>query len=958
MQVWFGARGPRTLARGRSILLAGVSAICWTAAAPAMAQDGQDEPVVTQESTLDEVVVTGTRRTLQTSIETKRQEATIVDALTADEIGDLPALSVGEAIETITGAASHREKGGASEIAIRGMGPFLGASTFNGREATNGSGDRSVNFNQFPSELINQIKVYKTQQANLIEGGVSGLVELGTLRPLDFNRQRIQVEGKINYNPYEDRLLDQPSPGYRGTISFVDQFDLGGLGRIGLSLGFQRNDVTNPEEVYNASSTWVACNANTTQTGNCTEVTRAQAAAGTPFYLVPNSYTFRQIEEDDTRDAWFGAVQWRPNDRFNINLDYQYSDRSYNERRNELGISEARYGLTNRVVNENNVLLAATGNSSIETNSTFKNRSETYEGAGLNVEFFVNEALTLKGDVSWSHTLRNETDRNVRLRSDPLDIYGVRTPMNNQRVPYTMDLRNGPVPTFTIDPRFDITNHDLFSDDARIRRDQSQRDHEIFATRFDATYEVSEGFFTAFDAGVRYSTMTFKDFDNRVEFTQDDRAVDREANLLCRTPFPQTDFLDSSSSNSITRWATFDAVCLFEAYSGVPDTGLPIDIRAVENRDVSEDVWAGYGMASFAGMAGNLPFRGNMGLRVVDTQVTSKGLRADLDVVENGDGTISLVPTGAFNEQVFEHGTTRWLPSLNLTFELKDDLLLRGGLFRAMSRPAPSALGAGRIITVDSGADYANVAEALRNISANGSPRLEPLMSWNADLSLEYYANRDSMFAFAVYAKQFTGGFQPVAYDETFVIDGQSVTVPVVQTENSDDESTLLGFEVTGAYRFSNLPAPFDGLGTKISYSYADLDFENEDVRLGDVIDANTGVVTQGMIPPAGLSGLSKHVLSAQLYYQIGNLDLQAIYKYRSDYYQDFVGGNSQLRYVHGVGTVDLRASYALSRNSRVQFEAVNITDEPRIEDMPVWGATRGYYAYGSKYYISMRHRF
>lgn len=337
MQVCFGARRPRVVARGRSILLAGASAICWAAAAPTFAQDA---PVVTEDTTLDEVVVTGTRRTMQTSIETKRQEATIVDALTADEIGDLPALSVGEAIETITGAASHREKGGASEIAIRGMGPFLGASTFNGREASNGSGDRSVNFNQFPSELINQIKVYKTQQANLIEGGVSGLVELGTLRPLDFNRRRIQIEGKINYNPYEDRLLNEPSPGYRGTLSFVDQFDLGGLGKLGLSLGFQRNDVTNPEEVYNASSTWVACNASTTQTGNCAEVSRAQAAAGTPFYLVPNSYIFRQIEEDDTRDAWFGAIQWRPNDRLNLNLDYQYSDRSYNERRNELGISE------------------------------------------------------------------------------------------------------------------------------------------------------------------------------------------------------------------------------------------------------------------------------------------------------------------------------------------------------------------------------------------------------------------------------------------------------------------------------------------------------------------------------------------------------------------------------------------------------------------------------------------
>lgn len=957
MTVWIGAKASRTgLRASRMALLAGASAlIC--GAAPAMAQDG---PLVTQDPTsVDDIVVTGTRRTMQNSIETKRDSATIVDALTADEIGDLPALSVGEAIETITGAASHREKGGASEVAIRGMGPFLGASTFNGREATNGSGDRSVNFNQFPSELINQIKVYKTQQANLVEGGVSGLVELGTLRPLDFNRRRVQVEGKLNFNPYDDRLLQPNGPGYRGTISYVDQFDAGKLGRIGLSLGFQRNDVTNPEEVYNASTTWVACNSNiTVANNNCTEVTRAQAAAGTPFYLAPNGYTFRQIVEDDMRDAWFGALQWRPNDRLNINLDYQYSDRSYNERRNELGISEGRYGLTNRVVDEDHILQSVSGISSIEVNSTFKNRSETYEGAGLSVEYDVTDALTLKGDVSWSHTLRNETDRNVRLRSDNLDIYGNRTPMNNQRVPYTMTLADGDVPIFTIDPRFDLNNHDLFSDDARIRRDQSQRDHEIFAGRFDATYSLTQGFFTAFDAGVRYSQMTFADFDNRIEFTQDDRAVDRAINLACRRAFPQHDFLKSSDTNTITSWASFDALCLFERYAGAPDTGLPLDIRAVENRDVTEDVWAGYGMASFAGQAGALPFRGNVGVRVVDTQVTSKGLRADLDVINNPDGTISLVPTGEFDEVVIEHGTTRWLPSLNLTFELKDDLLLRAGVFRAMSRPAPSALGAGRVITVDSGGDYASVADAIRNITANGSPRLEPLMSWNADLSLEYYVNRDSLFSFAVYAKQFTGGFQPVAYDETFVIDGQSVTVPVVQTENSGEESTLLGFEVTAAHRFSNLPAPFDGLGTKISYSYADLDFENQDVRLGEVIDAATGQVTPGMIPAAGLSGLSKHVLSAQLYYQIGKLDLQAIYKYRSDYYQDFVGGNSQLRYVHGVGTVDLRASYAINRNARFQVEAVNITDEPRIEDMPVWGSTRGYYSYGSKYYASLRYRF
>jgi iron complex outermembrane receptor protein len=954
----FGARAIGRGIHGRTILLAGASALCWAGAAQAQAQDApaQAEPEASQ---VEEVIVTGTRATMQSSIETKRESATIVDALTADEIGDLPALSVGDAIETITGAATHREKGGASEIAIRGMGPFLGAATFNGREATNGSGDRSVNFNQFPSELINQIKIYKTQQADLIEGGVSGLVEMGTVRPLDSGRRRIQVEGKINYNPYDERLVDPHGPGFRGTVSLIDQFEIGGLGDLGISLGYQSNQVTNPEEVYNASTTWTACdNSATVLNNNCPEISRANALAGGDFYLVPNAYTFRQIQEDDQRDAWFGALQWRPNDRFDINLDYQFSDRSYNEERSELGISEARRSLTNRVVDENHVLQSVSGSSSIETNSTFKNRSETYEGAGLNLAFFATDALTLKADVAWSHTLRNETDRNVRLRSDNLDIYGAPTPMNNQRVPYTMQLHDGDVPSFTIDPRFDITDHDLFSDDARIRRDQSQRDHEIFAARLDASYDTSGSLFTRFDAGVRFSQMSFTDFDVRVETTQNDRAVDREINLACRTAFPQSDFLSISDTNTITSWATFDALCLFEGYTGEEDTGLPADLRSVANRDVGEDVWAGYVMASYESEIGGLPVSGNVGLRVVDTAVTSTGLRADLEVIDNPDGTIRLVPTGEFDTVVIEHGTTEWLPSLNATVELKEDLLLRGGLFRAMSRPAPSALGAGRVIQVDSGADYANVADAISNISANGSPRLEPLMSWNADLSLEYYANRDSLFSLAVYAKQFTGGFEPVAYDETFTIDGQPVVAPVVQTRNSDDESTLFGFEVTATHRFSNLPAPFDGLGTKISYSYADLDFENEDVRLGDVVDAITGDVTEGIIPPAGLSGMSEHVLSAQLYYQIGKLDLQAIYKYRSDYYQDFVGGNSQLRYVHGAGTVDLRASYALTRNARLQFEAINITDEPRIEDMPVWGSTRGYYAYGSKYYASLRYRF
>jgi TonB-dependent receptor len=928
---------------------------------PSVAPEGVDP------ATVDEVVVTGIRRTIQTSIQEKRTSQTIVDALSSEEIGELPALSIGEAIQTITGAATHRDKGGATEIAIRGLGPFLGASTFNGREATNGSGDRSVNFGQFPSELVNEIKIYKTQQANLIEGGVSGLIELETLRPLDYGKRRLQLEGKLNYSPYQYRIKDEERLGFRGTASYVDQFDIGGLGRIGVSLGYQRNDVTNPEEVYSSSTTWVACNANvTTLTANCPEITNAQGAAGAPFYLAPNSYTLRQIVEDDQRDAFFGAVQWRLNDAIQVNLDYQNSTRSFNERRNELNLSEGRRGVTNRVVDQEGRLLSFDANSTIETLSTFRNRTEDYEGGGLALSWRATDALTLSTDISYSKTFRSEFDRQTRLRSDIFDINNNRVqgviPGNaaatqGQRVNYSF-ATGGDVPTIIINPLFDVRNHDLFSAAARTRRDEQVREDEIKAVRFDANLVTDFGFVNRIDAGVRFSERQYNDFDDRKEANLTDRALMRTANLACRTEFPQTDFLENATGNLIRSYATFDPVCLFRQLLGTEDPGRNSDLRSVLNRDVNEKVTAGYVMAGYETEAFGLPLSGNFGVRVVKTEGTSVGLRSALNVVNNPDGTIRLVSTGQFSEVVIENETTEVLPSLNAIFELQDEVLLRFGLFRALSRPAPSDLGSGRNVNLESGVAFGTLDDAIREITANGSPRLEPLMSWNGDVSLEWYPNRDSLFSAALYVKQFTGGFVPVAINETFVIGGQNFTTPVAQTQNTDDPSMLYGLELTLTHRFSDLPEPLDGLGFKISYNYAESDFETQDIRLGDILNPITGQVQPGFIPPAGIFGLSNHVLSAQVYYQIGDLDLAAIYNYRSNYYQQFVGGNNQLRYIRDTGTVDLRASYTLNKNISIRAEATNITDEPRYSDMPVQGNLREFNTYGPRYFAGVRFRY
>ncbi len=948
------SRNPIRARSLRAALLAGAGSTLLIAAVPAM---GQDTPASQAEPDEDSIVVTGIRETIQNSINTKRAETAIVDALSSDDIGDIPAISVGQAIQTITGATTHREKGDASEIALRGLGPFLSNATFNGRDATNGSGDRSVNFNQFPSELVNNIKIYKTQQASLVEGGVAGTIEIGTLRPLDFGKRRLQADIKAQYNPYGDRIVGSGGIGWRGTLSYVDQF---ANDTIGIAIGVQRNDTNNPEETFAASTTWTACQASpVVANNNCNEYTRDEYGQNLPFYLVPNAYTFRQISETDKRDAIFGSIQWRPSDRFNINLDVQYSDRTYVENRRDLNLSEGRYGLTNVVYDENGIVQSLNGLSSLESNGSELSRSEEYLGGGLSVEWQPSDRLTVTFDGSYSRTVRTEIERNFRLRTDPTDVNGVRTVFNNMRIPYTYSITPGSfVPTITIDPRFDLNNHNLFWDDARFRRDESKRHNEIYAGRFDVAYEM-DGFFSKVSAGGRWSHLTYRDYDVRNgDFNLNPAiAEDRRINNLCRTAFPQQDYLSAAKGNNINSWATFDVDCLFREYMGSEDPGLPADTRSVANRDVTERTLAGYVMAEYDGDLGNMPVRGNFGVRVVNTRVTSDGLRSDLSIVTNPDGSIRLVTSGDFDTVTIKSQNTRILPSVNAIFEVAPNTLLRAAAYRAMSRPNPSSLGAGRTILLEDGTSFTSIEDAIRNITANGSPRLKPLMSWNGDLSLEWYPNKDSLLSATVYYKQFTGGFQPVVFNEDFTIDGQSVSIPVTQTRNSPEKSRIYGLELTAATRFSFLPKPLDGLGAKVSYNYADSNFKTQDIRLGEVYDPETDTVSAGIIPPANLSGYSKHVLSAQAYYEIGPVSLQAIYNYRAKYFQDFVGGNSQLRYVAPSETVDFRASLDLMKGVSLRFEALNIFNEPKATYMPVYGSSRQYHYYGAKYFIGIRAR-
>lgn len=950
---------------------------------------------------IEEVIVVGSRETIQSSIRAKRESDAIVEVLSVDDIGDIPSLSIGEALETLTSASSHRDQGTATEISIRGMGPFLGSTTFNGREATNGSGDRSVNFSVFPSELFNKLQIYKTQQASLIEGGVSGQIALGTVRPIDYGKRRFQSDLKLNTNPGNRNIHDaEHDLGYRLSASYIDQFESADAGEFGFSIGAQKNLVSNPEQEYRTSSAWRDCrndpamNVGIYSSGNCDsgagdlrmEVdpdTGTAPDAGVPVVFVPSQRHFRQNITEDDRQSIFLAGQWRPTDRLEINLDYQLSDRAFTEIRNDLTFAEQRRvdpeGL---VVNSSGIIERFTNTGRIETQSQAQERTEEYNGGGFGMIYQATDRMELSFDISTSSTERREYIIQTRLQSEPQDIHGDDVPAGTDRPDASYILSGGPsdIATVTL-TNFDVTNHDLFADSARTRVDLNQaRDQDIFAIRGDMRLDIDWNAIYGLESGLRYSTLGYQSWPRgRVETSHDDDAIPG-ASMACRnTRFPEDDFLSGPANgvplvtnvdengNTISQgtgntYATFDPICLARELYGFEDEPIP-DFPdpepSINNVDVEETTIAAYIQANYRGNVGDYPVRGNFGLRIVNTSVDSTGLRTTFTTETNADGELTVNEDGdEFYSVVGGSSYTELLPSFNMVMDISEDVLFRAGVYRGMSRPDPADMGYGRDLNVDDD-DATSINDLVGSASASGNPDLEPLMSWNLDVALEWYPTPDSIMALGLYYKSFQGGFENTQRKEQFLIDGQAFTADVTTSRTIDDTSTLTGFELTLAHAFTNLPGLLSGLGGKLSINIANSDFEFEDQTFGAsrVLDEDGNVVSERvrLVPAAGLFGFSEQVISAQVYYQWNKLDLQLIYKYRSQYFQQFVSSPGIIRYIDDNSVVEARATYEIMDNVTVRLEGLNLFDEPRKNLIPNPDSLSELNSYGPRIFMGVR---
>ncbi len=920
----------------RSLLCGGsVAALTIGAAfAPTFAQETQDEAVDTvapqtadlpPEDETETIVVRGFRASLESAIENKRNASTIIESISAEDIGRLPDISIAEALARLPGISSQRITGQSSAINIRGLSQSLTFATLNGREQVTPNGNRAIEFEQFPSELIAGADVYKSPQANLIEGGLAGTVALKTVRPLDRPGRTATFNIRGIYNDRADEIFDADSTGYRLSASYVDQF---ANDTIGIAIGYARLEQPDVATRFVGFDYQGASN-----DFNGDGVNDAA------------SFGFETEEEGgtDTRDGVIGTLQWRPNEIFNWEVDAYYSrfeSESFGRGIRVIGPQEINSGNTaiaNPVVINNAVvggLLSRNVGAPTVDGGGF---GLTFQGINDN-QFDEDELISIGSRASvtldrWAFaadfTYSSAESFFANEVSAILPIVGFNG-NNADGVPQADIPIMGD--DFVVDYRLNGTNlPDIaFGNDftdrtvwqlSRFGAFPFDNEDELIAIQGDTKFDANWGPLASIEVGLRYSEREASQFRESIDFGNDAGFFQFAQNPL--TPIvltPENSSIESFSGDF--------------AAAGFPDFLVVEDPRALVAQQVgpitldqsqgftqtdsftlNEDVLAGYFQFNLDTQVANLPVTGNVGVRVVNTDQSSLSQAA---------AAAGADATGIDFTEV--------LPALNLVFRLTDNDQLRFGASRALSRPPITDLGAGFTFLFN---ETANRLE----LSGSGNPTLEPFIANQVDVSYEHYFDGGGIITLAAFYKDLESFvFDDVDENVDFsdILAANLTDEELAQFENALAElgaSTvgavfgpvngqggyIAGVEIAGTYTFDFLPYPFDGFGLTANYAYTDSEVE--------IPDSISGTDIQLPLP-----GLSDHVFNSTVFYELNDFAARLGLRYRSEFVSPQVGINQQLPFTDDELVLDFQSSYDIQtpfgEGLTLLFQANNLTDE------------------------------
>ncbi|MCC5826786.1 TonB-dependent receptor plug domain-containing protein, partial [Alkalimonas sp.] len=353
--------------------------------------DAEHDVSVSAEEQVEVIQVRGFASSLFRSLDAKRFSDIVSETISADDLGALPDVSMADALTRLPGVSAVRTGGQAAEINIRGMSGGFVFSTLNGREQVSTSGKRNIEFDQYPSELINSAAVYKSPKASLIEGGVAGTVELETASPLRNTEQHsFTVNLRGMYNDRATEVPDGQSVGHRFSFSYQGKYldDT-----LGLALGYAR--------LYQPSVATqfigLAYNAQKDVTGN-----------GQPEFL-SEGFEIQHRGGEETRNGYLASIEWVPVSNFTLKADAFLSrfDKEAFARGFRVKLGGASAAVGNPVLNNSSVI----GGTFNRTSQSFTrveivnddNRDfNKVNSFGVNADWDVTDRLNLSLDVSRS----------------------------------------------------------------------------------------------------------------------------------------------------------------------------------------------------------------------------------------------------------------------------------------------------------------------------------------------------------------------------------------------------------------------------------------------------------------------------------------------------------------------------------------------------------------------------
>ena len=877
-----------------------------------------------EESSLDEIVVTGYRASIRNSIDQKRFSDVVVESISAEDIGKLPDSSIAESIARLPGLAAQRLDGRASSISVRGFNEDFSTTTFNGREQVSIDDNRGVQFDLYPSEIMSGVTVYKTPTASLVNQGVAGTIDLQTVRPLDRGEQVAVLNVSAERNSLGNLNSDGEDTGYRGTFSYVDQF---ADDTLGVALALSTFESPNNEERWNA---W----------GYPTDDAGNNVLGGAkPFVRSSNLQ----------RDTFMGGVEWEPTENLSVTADALYIDFLDEKILRGIEIPGAVWGggfgtqYTPGTSEDGFVTSGTLSNVMGVVRNDFEQRDATLKNFGLNVELELSDSLTLEMDASTS-----QTDRTVwSLESYAGTGRGTGVGATDT-LAFTMDGQEGV--TFTnqlnyADPALIQLGAPLsWGNGSTVPADGQdgfinipEVDDELNAYRIDLTKEFSEGLITKVSVGLNYSDRTKAKRDSGFFLTL--RDYPNRSGIPAGYEVAPT----SLSFLGLGDMLSYDSFGLYQdGFYTETDESLTSNNRLINTWSVNEKITTAFVRADFATELAGMPLTGNVGLQYVDTDQSSIGNAVTSD---NGFAVATPREAGAS----YDHT----LPSLNMSLELSETQKIRLGLARTISRSRMDRMNAGFGYNFDSALN----SVGLPPFSAQGgNPELRPNEADQFDLSYEWYFSDEGYLAVAYFYKDLKTWQEEIeiATDFSGIIPpgftGQvNNTTGVTRAWTDNTTGSIDGFEITGVLPGNVVSESLDGFGLSVSASFLSSELDS-------AIDGG----------PIVIPGLSEEIVNATVFYEKDGFSARASVRDRKDFLGERFGisFSRQFTTVTGATIWDAQVGYDFGEAGiealdglAISFQAQNLTDEP-YSTISGDGFVTDFQRYGRTYLLNARYRF